>query len=150
MSQIISGGDFDVFIGPYMVIFDKITLNIEDNSKPVYSKGLPNGYVRGKLAASGEVELDTKNFMLLNEAARIAGGWSKLGTWPAVFNAVCSDALLNVIAHDCLFKISKLIDASSEGGEKSMHTLPFDVTGSDFVTINGVPYQDSEKFLGLF
>ena len=89
--------------------------------------------------------------MLLNEAARIAGGWAKLGTWPAVFNATGSDTLLNVIAHDCLFRISKLLDLSSEGnGEKATHTLPFDVTGSDFVTINVVPYHDSDKFLGLF
>ncbi len=150
MSHIISGQDLTVFFGPVMVNFDKISLSIDDASKAVHSKGLPNGHVRGKLSASGEVEVDTFNFMLINEAARVAGSWHGLGTWPAVFTAVGGTAALNVIASGCLFKISKLVDASAEGGEKMMHTLPFEVTGSDFVRINGVPYQDTDKFLGLF
>ncbi len=148
--SVISGQDIEVFVGPVNVIFEKVTLTIEDSSKAVHSKGLPNGFVRGKLSASGEVEVDTHNLMLLNEAARAKGSWHGLGTWPLIFTAVGSDTLLNVIADECLFKVSKLIDAASEGGEKLTHTLPFEVTGSDFVRINGVPIQDTGKFLGLF
>lgn len=146
----ISGQELDVFIAGVLVHFEKITLSIEDASKATHSKGVPNGQVKGKLSATGEVEVDTDNFLLIIEAARIAGSFQKLPAWDAVFHADTSNQALNVIAHSCLLKISSLIDASGEGGEKLVHKLPFEVTSKDFIHINGVPYHETDKFLGLF
>lgn len=149
MSERISGQNITLFVGPALVTFEKVTLNIEDTSKAVHSKGLPNGFVRGKLSASGEVEVDTANFMLLQALALAAGSWQGIGTWDAIFTAYAGETVLNVIADECLFKVTKVLDAGAEGGDKLMHTLPFEVTGQDFVRINGVPYHESDRFLGI-
>ena len=149
MSRRISGADVSFFIGPAFVTFDKVTLTIEDGSKAVHSGRVPNGYVRGRVSATGEAEVDSHTFMILQALALAAGSWEGMGTWDANFAGFAGETALAVNASECLFKISKLLDASSEGGEKLMHTLPFEVTGSDFIRINGVPYVESDLFLGL-
>lgn len=145
----IGGKNFDVNLGDMLVHVSNITLDITDNTAVAQSHGVPDGYVEGDVTASGEMELDTANFTLLIEAARSAGSFRKLPTFDPVFFAKTPTEELRVEAFGCKFKISSLLSIDPKGGELSKHKLPFDVTSSDFVRINGVPYLDATETEGL-
>lgn len=145
----IGGKNFDINLGDLLIHVESATLDITDNTAVAQDKGVPNGFVEGDVTASGELELDTQNFNLVIEAARQAGSFRKLGTFDPVFFAKTPDEELRVEAFGCKFKISSLLSIDQKGGEKSKHKLPYDVTGSDFIRINGVPYLDASETEGL-
>lgn len=145
----IGGMNFDVNMGDLLVHVENATLDITDNSAVSQTKGVPDGYVDGDVAASGELELDSQNFNLVVEAARQAGSFRKLETFDLVFFAKTPDEEMRVEAFACRFKISSLLSIDPKGGEKSKHKLPFDVTSPDFIRINGVPYLDATETEGL-
>jgi Bacteriophage HP1, Orf24 len=140
MGARLSGIDVNAMVGDLQVQFEEASLSIEDNSQAVKTKGRPNGHVRGAVAASGELTLDTANLQLMLDAAKAAGSWQELEPFDIVFNAETAVDVLNIEAFDCLVKLSDLLNANSNGEEKLTHKLPFEVTGKDFVRINGVPY----------
>ncbi|WP_163831872.1 phage protein [Spartinivicinus ruber] len=141
----ISGKSFDIHIGDFMVHVNKATLDITDNRSPTYTRGVPDGYVDGDVSASGEVELDSVNFQLVLDAAKQQGSFKGLEPFDMVYFAKSGDNELKVEVFGCLFKISSLLDIDSKGGEKSSIKLPYEVTDSDFVRINGVPYLRPEE-----
>lgn len=143
MGKKLSGNDITVTIGSFLVQFEQVTLSIEDNSTASKSGGRPNGYTVGDASASGEITLDTDNFNILSLAAKSKGSWQELGTFDINMVGATSSNALVIVAHECLLKISDLLDADANGGEKLMHKLPFEVTGKDFVHINGTPYLES-------
>ena len=145
----IGGKNFDINLGDLLIHVESATLDITDNTAVAQDKGVPNGFVEGDVTASGELELDTQNFNLVIEAARQAGSFRKLGAFDPVFFAKTPDEELRVEAFGCKFKISSLLSIDQKGGEKSKHKLPYDVTGSDFIRINGVPYLDASETEGL-
>ncbi len=150
MGQKITGRDLDVMLGDLMIHFEDISLDIDDATAVAKTKGSPNGYTVGEVGASGEVTVDSANLALIIKAAESAGSFQQLEPFDTVFNADTSDEKLNVEAFDCKFKISSLISAKGSGGEKLLHKLPYDVTGVDFIRINGVPYinpETTEKFI---
>ncbi|MBL4761387.1 MAG: DUF2597 family protein [Gammaproteobacteria bacterium] len=150
MGQKLSGRDIDVMLGDLMIHFEDISLDIDDATAVSKTKGVPNGFTVGEVGASGELVVDTANFNLIMKAAEAAGSFQQLGTFDTVFNGDTSSEKLKIEAFDCKFKISGLIAAKASGGEKLTHKLPYDVTGSDFVRINGVPYVNpeiAEKFI---
>lgn len=136
----IGGKDVNVNIGGLLVQFASISITITDNRAVAKTSGVPNGYVDGDASAAGEVEVDTANFNLIIEAAKKAGSFKDLEPWDVVFNAETARETLNIEAFGCLFKISDLLNADSNGTEVLKHKLPFDVTDKDFIRINGVPY----------
>lgn len=136
----ISGQDIDVVLGNTSINIKQFTLNIEDGTKAVYTRGVPHGHVRGNASASGEITLDTENFNLIIEEARAAGSFQELGVFDIVSMGKTMDQQLKTVAYGCKLRVSKLLDASAEGGDKLEHTLPFDVTDSRFVETNGVNY----------
>jgi hypothetical protein len=136
----ISGQDFDVMIGDRLVHFETFTASITDNRQAVQSGGVPDGYVNGDVSATGEVELDSKNFNLIIEAAKSAGSFRSLEPFDVNAIARVGQQEQKVEIFGCLFKISELLNLSPTGGEKNKHKLPFDVTSPDFIRINGVPY----------
>lgn len=138
--QHISGQDIDVVLGATLVNIKQFTLNIEDGTKPVSTRGVPHGFVRGNATASGEITLDTENFNLVMEEARKAGSFQELDVFDIVSMGQTTDQQLKTVAYGCKLRVSKLLDASGEGGDKLEHTLPFDVTDSRFVEVNGVNY----------
>lgn len=146
----ITGKDMRVTIGNYMVCFENFTLNIEDSTTVAMTRGVPNGYIDGDTKASGEVELDTANFEVILDAAKSAGSYKALPTFDIVGNAETDAEKINIEAFGCKFRISDLMNAAGSGGEKLKYKLPFDVTDSDFVKINGVPYLtafETENFI---
>ncbi|WKN21492.1 DUF2597 family protein [Azotobacter vinelandii] len=145
----IGGKNFDVNLGDLLVHVESCTLDITDNSAVAQDRGVPNGHVDGDVTASGEMEFDTANFNLLIEAARSAGSFRGLEPFDAVFFAQTPSEELKVEAFGCKLKVSSLLNIDPKGGEKSKHTVPFDVTSPDFIRINGVSYLAASEIEGL-
>jgi hypothetical protein len=145
----ISGMNFDVNLGDLQIHVEKGTLDITDNSSVAQTRGVPDGYVDGDVAASGEFEFDSATMALLVEAAGRAGSFRKLEPFDVLFFAKTATDELRVEAFGCKLKISSLLDIDPKGGQKSTHKVPFDVTSPDFIRINGVSYLDSTETEGL-
>ncbi|RBO83433.1 phage protein [Marinomonas aquiplantarum] len=151
MPHHISGMDVNVSLGTSLINVKQFTLNIEDGVKAVTTRGVPHGHVNGTLSASGEITLDTENFNRVIEEARKVGSVQQLGTFDIIGLGKTVDQSLKTAAYGCKLSISKLLDASGDGGDKLEHTIPYTVTDSRFVEINGVPYADQNfiETLGL-
>ena len=146
----IGGKDIHVTLGDLFVNFDKVSLTLEDASAVGKNSGVPNGYVRGEVGASGDAELDAQNLALVMEAARSAGSFRQLPAFDMLFYAKTSSGEeLKVEAFGCRFKIESLMDVDPKGGEKHISKLAYEVTSPDFVRINGVPYLAPEETEGL-
>ncbi|QJI41426.1 DUF2597 family protein [Pseudomonas sp. ADAK2] len=145
----IGGKNFDVSLGDLSLHVESCTLDITDNSAVAQTRGVPDGYVEGDVAAAGEFELDTSNFRLLIDAARSAGSFRELKPFDVVFFAKAGDDELRVEAFGCKVKISSLLGIDPKGGEKTKHKVPYEVTSPDFVRINGVPYLAATEIEGL-
>ncbi|BFM50556.1 phage protein [Marinomonas sp. THO17] len=142
--QHITGLDVDVMFGTQLINVKQFTVNIEDGSKPVSTRGVTHGWVRGAVTASGEMTLDTDNFKLILDEAKKAGSFQALGTTDISGVGRTADREFEVKIYGCKLRINKLLEVGGEGGEKLEHTIPFDVTDSRFVEINGVPYLDKD------
>ncbi|MCE1054108.1 DUF2597 family protein [Pseudomonas putida] len=145
----IGGMNFDITVGDMQVHVETVTLDITDNSAVSQTGGVPDGYVDGDVAASGEIEVDTTNFNLIVEAAKAAGSFRQLEPFDSLFYAKTPTDELRVEAFGCRLKISSLLNIDSKGGEKHKHKIPFDVTSPDFIRINGVPYLAASEIEGL-
>ncbi len=140
MAGRLGGRDFDVMIGDIMVHVESMSATIDDGKSVSKTKGAPNGKVRGEVGCSGEFELDTQNFNLLNEAAKKSGSYEEMDDFDIIVHGELDDESLKVEMFGCSLRISDLINLDSKGGEKKKHKIAFDVTSPDFVRINGVPY----------
>ena len=136
----ISGSDIDISLGGLIVKISEYTLTIDDGVSPATTRGVPNGYVNGVASASGEIKLDTENFNLLIEAAREAGSFQDLEPFDIDGMGKTVSQEFKTLAYGCKMKLSDVLNANGDGGEKLMHTIPYDVTDPRFVSINGVPY----------
>ena len=149
MTQRISGQNFDINLEDTQVHVSKATLTINDASTVAKTRGVPDGYVSGEVDASGELEVDTVNFNLICDQARKAGSWRGLKPFDVQFYAKAGKTELKVEAFGCKVKISDLLDIDGKGGDKALHKLPFDITDSDFIKINGVSYLSDEDVRDL-
>lgn len=140
MGKRIGGRDFDVMLGDLMIHVESMSATIEDGKGVSKTKGVPNGKVAGDVGCSGEIEVDTQNFNLIIDAAKNAGSFEELDDFDIVTNAEVDDESLNVELFGCSLSISDLLNIDPKGGEKTKHKIKFEVTGPDFVRINGVPY----------
>ncbi|HAT1683838.1 TPA: DUF2597 family protein [Klebsiella oxytoca] len=139
MTECVNGMAFDVTYGTRTIHVKTATLSITDNTKAVQERGIPNGWVRGDVEASGEIELDTANFQILREAAGEAGSWRELEEADFLFYAKMAKSELKVEAFGCKLVLSDLLNIDSKGSDASTHKLKFMVTSPDFVRIDGTP-----------
>ncbi|EIJ1426849.1 DUF2597 family protein [Salmonella enterica] len=135
----ISGMSFDVSFNGRIVHVKTATLDITDNTKAIQERGVPNGWVRGDVEASGEIEVDTVNFQLLEEAAREAGSWRDIEEADFLFFAQATKSELKIEAFGCKLVISNLLNLDTKGGDAMSHKIKFMVTSPDFVKIDGIP-----------
>ncbi|EFR3507425.1 DUF2597 family protein [Salmonella enterica] len=135
----ISGMSFDVSFNGRIVHVKTATLDITDNTKAIQERGVPNGWVRGDVEASGEIEVDTVNFQLLEEAAREAGSWRDIEEADFLFFAQAAKSELKIEAFGCKLVISNLLNLDTKGGDAISHKIKFMVTSPDFVKIDGIP-----------
>jgi hypothetical protein len=145
----ISGRDFDIMLGDYLVHVDTATLDITDNSGVAMDNGVPNGSVSGDVSAAGELVLDSANLAVVLSAAESAGSFQGMDLFDMVFMGKTLDNELRIEAFGCRLKISKLLDVDSKGGSTHKTTLPFNVTDPSFVKINGVPYLPNSAIQNL-
>lgn len=145
----LSGQNFDIMAGDVLIHVEAMTASITDNRQAVKSGGVPNGYVDGDVSAAGELELDSRNFNLLGEMAKNAGSWRGIEPFDIVTNGKTTDQEQKVELFGCLIKVSDLLDLDQNGGEKTKHKVPFEVTSPDFVRINGVPYLSEDDTRNL-
>ncbi|EAA8566377.1 DUF2597 family protein [Salmonella enterica] len=135
----ISGMSFDVSFNGRIVHVKTATLDITDNTKAIQERGVPNGWVRGDVEASGEIEVDTVNFQLLEDAAREAGSWRDIEEADFLFFAQAAKSELKIEAFGCKLVISNLLNLDTKGGDAMSHKIKFMVTSPDFVKIDGIP-----------
>lgn len=136
----IGGKDFYINYGDTMIHVESATLTISDNRAVAMTRGVPNGYVDGDTTCSGELELDAQNFKLVTAQARKAGSYKEIKPFDMMFFAEADGLSEKIEAFDCLPKVSDLVNIDPNGKDKTKHKVPFDVTGTDFVRIDGVPY----------
>jgi len=136
----ISGSDVDVSLGTLLIHFEDFSLTIEDGRKAVKTRGVPNGHVNGMVGASGSIALDTQNLNLMIASAKNAGSFQDLEPFDITSLGKTVNQELKIQAFGCLVKLSDLLSANQEGGEKLKHTVPYEVTDRRFVYINDVPY----------
>lgn len=145
----ISGQDVRQIIDGTQLNFDEVSLSIEDERTPVFNQGVPNGYVNGKVSASGEIKLDWKNFDLLFGKAKAAGSWRGMPTFDMSFLSTAGKENMDVDVYGILINVSDLLDLSHDAGEKAMVTVPFEVTSNKFVDIQGIPYLEASDTADL-
>ena len=150
MSQRISGQSVDVRMDGELVHFEKVSLDITDNTAAAQTHGVPDGYVSGDVSAEGEVEISSavlKN-QLTPMAAR-AGSWRDLPTFDLTLYAKTGNEELNVIAYGCKLVISGLLDIDPKGGSLTTHKLKFFVTSPEFLNVNGTNYLSGDDVRNL-
>lgn len=141
----LSGMNFQVNLGDSMIHVDTASLAITDNSAVSQTSGVPDGYVDGDVAASGELSVNASNFNLISNSAKSAGSWRAMETFDILFYAKTAKDEMKVEAFGCRIKLSDILDIDKKGGSASLFKIPFDVTDPDFVHINGVPYLRPEE-----
>lgn len=152
--QRISGKDFYIYLAGRMIHVESASLSIEDSSTVAMSHGIPNGWVDGDTKAQGELEVDTQGFLILTEIADEAGSWKGIPPFDMLFvaSAACKSGGFEgstVEAFGCKLRINELINIDPKGAEKSKYKLTYDVTDSDFIKINGVPYLNDCELFGI-
>ncbi|WP_302548631.1 phage protein [uncultured Desulfovibrio sp.] len=148
--QRISGKNFDISIGDLAICVSKTTLTIEDKTEVAKDGGVPNGWVDGEVAASGDLELDALVMSLLGEAAKAVGSWRALDTFDMLFYAkTAQHEEMKVEAFGCKLVLDSLLDVDKAGGQKHISKVKYLVTSPDFIRINGVPYLRAEETEGL-
>jgi len=145
----LSGMNFNVNLGDTMIHVDTASLAITDNSAVSQTGGVPDGYVDGDVAASGELSVNASNFNLISNAAKSAGAWRAMETFDILFYAKTAKDEMKVEAFGCRIKLSDILDIDRKGGQASLFKIPFDVTDPDFVHINGVPYLRPEEIANI-
>lgn len=150
MAQRIGGKDFHILFMGVMIKVVSASISIDDGREVATTNGVPNGFVDGPVSGSGELELDQQNFDLMVAGAKRAGSWKGIDPFDVMFFAATNSNRRKVEAFDCLPKISDLLNIDSKGGEKSTTKVPFDVTGPDFIRIDGVPYLTLEETASIY
>ncbi len=145
----ISGKNFAIFISGLMVTVDKATLKITDNLEVQKTNGVPDGYTEGDVDADGELTMSYKYFIAMIALARAAGSWRAMPGFDLDFIGATTSNVFPVAAYECKFKLESIVDADKNGKDKGVVTLPFNVTGKDFVKIGGVPYLDALETIGI-
>ena len=142
----ISGKNVDLQLEPsgLAVEFDEVSLKINDGRKVIMKNGRPAGYVDGEYSADGEITCDLDSFDTINEAVKKSKkqSWQSFPVQDLQFFARIGCREKNVIAYGCLLKLSDVLSLKASGGEEAKVKIPFEVTGDDFVTIDGVNYLD--------
>ena len=139
MKQRFSGVDVEVTLPSGKVaLFDEITLTPTLGTKTAKSGGAPAGWTRGEIGAEGSIKLDTEELFKLLAEADTAGSWEMMGAVDMSWYALVDGKELLVEAFGCKFDAPDFT-VNKASAEKLSHTLKFEVTGRDFIHINGVP-----------
>lgn len=150
MAARITGRNINLFIGGYPVMFKNASLGIEDGSEVAMTAGMPDGHVEGDKKASGEIEMDYKYFKVIAGLAKASGSYSEIEPLDLDFPAATTGEAFHAKAFGCKFTLSDIINADKNGKTVGTIKLPYFVSSSDFVDIDGVPYASNAESLGIW
>jgi uncharacterized protein DUF2597 len=142
MGKRISGKNMSFTMEPsgIEVEVEEVSLSIEDSSGAAMDGGRPNGYLDGEVKASGDITVDLENYALINNAAAEAGSFSDLPVQDFLWFGNVEGVEEKVEAFGNKLKLAEVVNYKPAGSEKLLRKIPYEVTGQDFVKINGVPY----------
>lgn len=149
MGRRISGSSFDTELLGETVHIEKATVTITDNSVAAQTRGVPDGFIDGDVAAEVELEISTKYFPTITNAAKKAGSFRELPTDDIMFFADTGDEEFKVECFGVKITADSILDMESKGAEVLTHKLKGFVTSPDFVHIGGVPYLSEDDTRGL-
>ncbi|HGP2712001.1 TPA: phage protein [Salmonella enterica] len=144
MTKRISGMSFDVYVDGDLIHIEKISLDITDNSAAAQTRGVPDGYVDGDVAAEGEIEVSSKVLQVLTAKARSAGSWRGIPPVDFLFYAKAGSEEMKVETFGNKLQLNSVLDVDPKGSSVSTHKIEYFVTSPKFVNINGVPYLEAE------
>ncbi|EID8630231.1 DUF2597 family protein [Salmonella enterica subsp. enterica serovar Teko] len=144
MTKRISGMSFDVYVDGDLIHIEKISLDITDNSAAAQTRGVPDGYVDGDVAAEGEIEVSSKVLQVLTAKARSAGSWRSIPPVDFLFYAKAGSEEMKVETFGNKLQLNSVLDVDPKGSSVSTHKIKYFVTSPKFVNINGVPYLEAE------
>ena len=98
---------------------ESISLSITDNSAVAQTRGIPDGWVSGDVAAEGEIELDAKNFSKLSAAAAAAGSYRSLPETDFTFFAQRGGIRDKVETFGNKILLTDVLNIDPKGGAKS-------------------------------
>ena len=143
MKQRFSGVDVEVSLPTgKVVLFDEVTLNATLGVKAAKSGGKPAGWTRGEITGEGEIKLDTEELLTLLSEAEKVGSWEMMDALDLDLYSQIGGQTLHVQAFGCKFEAPDF-PVNRASGEKIVHTLKFEVTGQDFIHVNGVPLAEA-------
>lgn len=145
----ISNSSFTFILGDFCLRAEKASLSIEDGRKAVKDGGVPNGYVDGEVGASGEIELDSAAMLILSEEAASKGSWQQIEPVNLKFFAKGTFEEELVEAFGCLLNLKDVMDYDPTSDKKATVKIGYEVTSHHFVKINGVPYLDPIRVIGM-
>ena len=141
----INSQSFDTSIGDMDIHVETMTLEIEDATEAASKNGRPDGTLRGAVSATGEIVLDRVEFKKIIEAAKSAGSFQQLEEFDIVCFASEGEDEYKIEAFGCKLKVASILNIDMSSSDKSTVTIPYDVTGEEFVKIDGVPYIEKES-----
>ncbi|EFB4367236.1 DUF2597 family protein [Escherichia coli] len=144
MTKRISGMSFDIYLDGDLIHIEKISLDITDNRAAAQTRGVPDGYVDGDVAAEGEIEVSSKVLQVLTAKARSAGSWRGIPPVDFLFYAKAGREEMKVETFGNKLQLNSVLDGDPKGGSVSTHKIKYFVTSPKFVNINGVPYLEAE------
>lgn len=142
----LNGKSFSTSIGGLPIYVRKFSLEITDDSAVAMRRGKPAGRLLGNVSASGEIEIDGSELSKIIAEARKAGSFQDLPEFDINSFGKAGDVERKVEAFGCALKLSTVLDIDDSVSDETVHTVPFDVTGEEFVHIDGVPYA-SQQFV---
>ncbi len=145
----LGGKDFDTFIGDKLVHVAEATVKITDGRQVKYVRGVPVGYIDGKVEAEVTLKLDHENFLLLEAQAKQAGSWKGIEPFDISFLAEVKAGSKNVEVFGVLPSLEDILNLKAEGGEEDFTNIKGMVTSKDFVKINGIPYLTADEIRDL-
>jgi len=137
MNQRYNGIGFTFDLGKFQVSAKKFTLDINDNTAAVKRKGRPDGWVHGDVEGSGTITVDRAG---LRAFVNSANSFQEIQEFDINSYAEAGDDNLKIEAFGCKAKIGKLLDVDTNSADETEFEIPYVVTGSDFVKIDGKPY----------
>ncbi|UDQ97950.1 phage protein [Lentisphaerota bacterium WC36G] len=138
----LNGLGFNLTLNTTDIKADKWSLSVSDDGSVATKDGLPDGWLKGAVAGSGEVTMDRTEFKKMSAEAKKAGSWQGMPTFNLISYAKVGNDECLIEAYGCKFKMDSVLDADKNSSDKTTFTLKYDVTSPDFVKIDGVPYAE--------
>ena len=136
----INSHSFDVDLGGEAIHVDSMTLDITDNTAPAKKGGRPDGWLQGDVEASGEISVGIVEAKKIIQLAKDKGSFQDMDAFDINTFAKAGDDEFKVEAFGCKLKLASLLNIDKSYTDKSMINIPFDVTGPEFIKIDGIPY----------